>query len=119
MNLAHIDTCLGCYLTDHHNRPGELLLGCYVTGRTTYADIKSYLMSEVSGFIDREDWTREHYGQAREAIGAAFSPVRDLHAAFDDSLDIPGDEQDDDGSEPVQAWFLLTWEVPEGDDLEA
>ena len=36
---AHIDTCLSCYLNDHHHRDGELLLGAFVAGNTTIGEV--------------------------------------------------------------------------------
>jgi hypothetical protein len=44
--VVHIDTCLGSYLQDHHNRDGELLLGTYVTGSNTVGEVLDGLEDE-------------------------------------------------------------------------
>jgi len=108
MQITHIDTCLGCYLTDHHNRDGELLLGVIVDGETTYQEVKDELLREVHGLsLDPEEFD---YDAAVKAIGEAFLPVRSLAAKFDPSLDVPTDDERDEMLEPCQAWFLFEWE---------
>lgn len=109
MDATHIDTCLSCYLQDHHNRPGELLLGVVVDGTTTFREIKDELLSELNGLmIDSESFD---YDEARKAIGEAFLPIANLDDKFDASLDVPG--EDEDFADPCQAWFLLEWEEEE------
>lgn len=115
MTLRHVDTCLGCYLLDHHNRPGELLLGVPVDGATTLTEVRTQLESEISAAcIDGFD-----YDAARAAVAEQWSTVADASVPFDASLD--SDEADDDmtdsgiddAGESCQAWFVLSWDAPD------
>lgn len=111
----HIDTCLGGYLLDHHNRPGELLLGAIVDGETTYQEVLDELLTELNGRdIDDEAFD---YDSAKAAIKSLFSEVGVSTLStklFDPSLDVMTDE-DRDMAEPCQAWFLITWETDQSD----
>ena len=104
MNAQLIDVCLACYLSDHHSRDGELLLGAAVDGATTHREMLAELHSELNA-LDVDD-ERFDYDQARAALGGLFAPVADLDSVFNSSLDQPSD--DDDG-ETCQAWILLTY----------
>lgn len=110
--VVHIDTCLSCYLQDHHNRDGELLLGVPVNGESTVGEVLDELASELQQFGDLAadragfDWTK-----AEETIKALQAENVDrAEMKFDNGLETL---EEDDYDEPVQAWFLLTWEVPE------
>lgn len=105
MELTHIDTCLSCYLQDHHNHDGELLLGVLVDSAITFGEVLAELKSELQQTNQGDGFD---YDAAAAAIAAEFADV-DLTEAFDASLESP-DEFSDDGDYP-QAWFLLTWEV--------
>ncbi len=104
-SLSLIDVCLPCYLTDHHNRDGELLFGLPVDGATRYAQIRDDLCSE----FNMSD--TEHCPVEGEAFMAALQDcfaAANPDDAFDPSLEI---NSENDWDEPVMAWFLLTWEV--------
>ncbi len=108
---VHIDTCLSCYLNDHHQRDGELLLGVIVFGDTTIDSVKNELHCELDMAWDRlPDLTPDWFAKARAAVESAFADSA-LTKTFDSSLEIRSDE--DEFDDYVQAWFLLTWEVPE------
>jgi hypothetical protein len=110
MQASHIDTCLGCYLLDHHNRPGELLLGATVDGNTTQGEVLDELLQELQArCIDDESFD---YDAAKACIKSIFCEAFGtiLDGKFDASLDVLTDEESD-MSEPCQAWFLLTWET--------
>jgi hypothetical protein len=108
VQLQHIDTCLACYLQDHHNRPGEHLAGVVVDGTTTYAEVRATLERELTA-CGPEDDDAPTDAEICVAVAGAFSTVRDLEATFDSSLEV--NESDRDWDEPVQAWFLMTWDV--------
>lgn len=121
LSISHIDTCLPCFLTDHHNRDGECLFGVYVDGSTSRLDLMNELIDEVRQTGDRlpesisDDAVKacikslfaEAYGTTEEAFALPFDP----------SLDIVNHENladaDAGGDEVPQAWFLLTWDVPD------
>lgn len=114
----HIDTCLPCYLNDHHNRDGELLLGVYVDGESTVKDVLDDLRSE----FDQIGWDLAHdrlgydHDAASAALDRLIEETKDVWARdFDLSLPVP-DEHPYDIDEWCQAWFLLTWDVPDEDD---
>lgn len=99
VSVSLIDVCLGCYLTDHHNRKGELLLGVDVNNTTTTGEIKSELLSA----IDAADYGLPSwfdYAEFRRNIGGLFSSDKEI---FDSSLDPPDDE------ESCSAWFLVEY----------
>lgn len=112
MQAQLIDICLGCYLTDHHNRPGELLLGVEVDGTTDRKEVLDGLLSELNARdIDDESFD---YDTAKGCIKSLFVEGygTDLSGLFDASLDVLTDEERE-MSEPCQAWFLLTWDSPD------
>jgi hypothetical protein len=117
---AHIDTCHAGYLNDHHNRDNELLLGVFVDGHSTIADVKEALLEEFRAiaFEIGENKPGYDHDKALAAIHTAFSDINpvELHrTAFDDSLDVT-DEED---AEYCQAWFVLSWDEPDSDEGEA
>jgi len=143
---AHIDTCLSCFLHDHHNRDGELLLGVYVDGSSTVGDVLDGLKDEFRQI----GWNlgESRLGYDDEAAEAALDRLlaenaNKRHLPFDASLDAPPwdedekffDEEDNfdeeafeqatleweremEMGESCQAWFLLTWDLPDEDDEE-
>jgi hypothetical protein len=111
-DLVHIDTCLSCYLLDHHNRPGELLLGVPVDGKTRNRDVMLGLIEEFDS-IARWDICPLTNDEFAAAVTEIFYNV-DLRLTFDKSLDMPLD-YDEEYGEVCQAWFLLTWPAQEED----
>lgn len=113
--FAHIDTCLGSFLSDHHNRDGECLFGVYVDGTTTVGDVWTGLLDEVRATGDRIPDSVSDY-----ALDRAFLDLfdgLDRNAIFDSSLEVPSEEDDDiAGDEMCQAWFVLTWPVPDDEE---
>lgn len=72
INIRHVDTCLPCYLLDHHNRPGELLVG--VTCRAqSVEEVANEIVDEINlvcagglpdGFPDLSDDEIREIGKA-------------------------------------------------------
>ena len=109
MTCTHIDTCLSSFLNDHHNRDGELLLGVFVDGSATHADVLAGLLDELqqaTASIDPDDVPGFDYDSAKAAAKSLFVDT-DLATLFDSSLETV---EADDMAEMVQAWFLFTWE---------
>lgn len=113
-----IDVCLSSFLHDHHNRRGELLLGAYVDGTTTLADLRSELLQELQAYghdlvYGRDDELDD--AAARAAIDELFAGHSDLSRPFDASLEVIAEEDREDmgGDEMCQAWVLLQWEPKE------
>lgn len=106
MDCSLIDVCLSCYLTDHHNREGELLLSVPVDRTTRNGEVRRALIDELGaadyGLPDGFD-----YDEAERAINACFAAA-DGRKTFDSSLDRRGDDDD----ESCMAHFLITY----GDD---
>lgn len=116
--VVHIDTCLPCYLQDHHNRDGELLLGVPVDGRHLVEDVLDALESEFHAIA--YDLGEYRAGYDHDKARKALQDHRDdneerLGRVFDLSLEIPNEDDDEDG-ESVVAYFLITWDVPDADD---
>ncbi len=99
ITVTHIDTCLPCYLTDHHGRDNECLIGVAIDGSTTYAQVLDYLLDELNAY--GPDWEED----CELAIREQFSTVPDMGAPFDASLETIG--EDEDLGDMVQAYFLL------------
>lgn len=115
MECQHINTCLPCYLNDHHNREGELLLGVFVDGNATESDVLWEVireLQEVRGDIREESALPGFdYDAAKASVKTLFllrGGAFDLSDKFDSTLDTSADVSDD--ADPVQAWFLFTWQ---------
>ena len=108
VTLTHVDTCLPCYVQDHHNRDGECLFGVHVDGSSTVADVREGLETEIRASGDRvPDYvTDEQIASAVTALFEGVDPARD----FDRSLPIPETDDDIDADELCQAWFVLTFD---------
>ncbi len=107
MKAQVIDVCLGCYLTDHHNRDGELLLGASVDGDTTHEEVREELLAELNArAIDDESFD---YEAARKEIDSMFDGV-ELADPFDPNLETV-DPEERDLYEPCQVWVLLSWDA--------
>jgi len=114
----HIDTCLSCYLLDHHNRDGELLLGVYVDGSMTVGQVLANLVADFGEVAWHLGESRKGYDddKAFTALGRLINENADVKdKLFDSSLETPTNDDDLDGGDYCQAWFLLTWDVPDED----
>ncbi len=105
LTVSHVDTCFPDYLTDHHNRDGEALLGVYVDGASTMRQVREDLEEEAMAYLDCPEEISDD--AIRAAIAAEFANV-DAAAPFDSSLETAGD-----GEETPQAWFLFEWSEDE------
>lgn len=105
-----IDVCLPDYLTDHHNRPGELLLGTPVCGMTYASDVREGLYEAFTSLADPGVPDSISDLQVEEAISRPFDEAYEVGEYFDESL--PSNEELGDGEWP-QVWGLLEWDVPE------
>ncbi len=102
----HKDTCLSCYLQNHHNGDNELLIGIPPSGQSL-AEAVEDLMSEVS----ESDKVPETVTD--DAIRAALTEAcEDVDFRWIDSEGERCDEQPEDeplGDEPY-VYFVLRWE---------
>ena len=115
--VSHIDTCLSCYLNDHHNRDGELLLGVFVDGSATVGDVLDGLRDEYRqiAYEMGENRLGFDYDAGLAAIDALITENEDRRTVlFDGSLEILDEDSED--VEGCQAWFLIHWDVPEEED---
>ena len=117
----HIDTCLPSFLNDHHHRDGELLLGVHVDGSSTVNMVLDGLITEFHQIAYQMGETRRGYDHdaAKAALDRLYTENLDrMDRTFDSSLTpwVDGDENLYDSDEWCQAYFLLTWDVPEEED---
>jgi hypothetical protein len=116
--VTHIDTCLPCYLNDHHNRDGELLLGVFVDGNATVGAVLDDLLDEYRqiGYEMGENRMGFDYCAGLKAIEAEIAENSDNRGKlFDSSLEYHS--EDEFSGDYVQAWFLIHWDIAaEGDD---
>lgn len=103
MILRHVDTCLPCYLQDHHNRDGETLFSAAIDGNTTFAMVHDMVLAE---FDAREMPDGFDYYSASLTIAKYFERY-DRDAFFDGSLDVPDPDLDDCSSDSCYAYFVL------------
>lgn len=107
-SISHIDTCLACYLTDHHNREGELLIGCAVSNETNIASLADDILHEISCCDEpsSEDVTDN-------MLRAAICDMLHSEDAFRDETiwdaKLPPAPDPDDSDYTLQAWFVLSW----------
>lgn len=119
-----IDVCLACYVTDHHNRNGELLLCTEVCATTTIAEVRDGLLNDLNGCC--RDVPDEFWPLAESAIrewASERAGIAGVDDAFDGGLPLQADgdatdSPDDlsDGDEWPQVWLLL--EYTEGGDAD-
>lgn len=102
-SLQLIDICLPCYLQDHHNREGELLLGVPVDGRARVNQVRRAVHDELQA-ADYGLPESFSYDNARAAINRCFDKS-DGRRTFDPSLDKTYSED----SESCYAYFLLRY----------
>lgn len=108
VTLSHVDTCLHCYLTDHHNREGEYLIGVPVDGATTNHAVFDAIDDEINRGANLLEGVTDN---AIDVAIAKFFKDADMTALFDSSLEVIG--EDEDTGDMVQAWFLLEWSEEE------
>lgn len=116
VTVRHVDTCLSCYLQDHHNREGECLIGIHVDRSSRVHTVKRDLLDAMNNVDSTfpEDMTD---AEIKAAVVEAFQGAHPLKT-WDNSLE---PRSEDDAGEMVQAWFLFQWEhvetfLPEEDD---
>lgn len=109
LNVSFVDVCLPCFLTDHHNREGECLIGVVVSGTTSVKSVKDVLFWEAwraESIPALSEDPEEEKTILRNAINASLANREDSEA-FDSTL--PIEDDDCDMEELVQAWFVFTW----------
>lgn len=107
--ISYVDTCLPCYLTDHHDRDGEFLIGVRVDGGTKWSYVTDAIKQEWDG-AEISDVEGE---AANAALDAAFKRAHAEfvtrllpNATFDNTLDPPSE---DDDAEGPQAYFVVEY----------
>jgi len=102
-DCSHIDTCTPDYLTDHHNRDGELLLQAIVSRDATNAEVMAELIDDLQKL---EYHAGADYHAAEVAIRLEFTG-KAMDKPFDATPEPFAD--DDDSGEMCYAWFVLSW----------
>lgn len=96
-SIVHVDTCLSCYLLDHHNRPGELLVG-----------VELGTDSETAALAMRDEFNELGWDREDPAPTIETEECREALKGVDLSAGIADDDHD---GETARAWFLLKWEA--------
>lgn len=99
VECCYVDTCFSCYLTDHHNRPGELLLGIVPHGQTE-SEAVTELYEEMNAADYGFPWGRVSPQQLRDALAEGVAGI-DFTSEHE-----PGEEIE----EMPYSWFVLRWE---------
>ena len=90
--VEHIDDCLPCYLTDHHNREGECLIGVPIDSTTTAQQVFDHLYGEA---VDAELPEGVTEGMIHRACEAEVFSVLTPSDAWNSDLEPPEDGEDD------------------------
>lgn len=124
---THIDTCLSSYLTDHHNRDGECLVGIYPRGQSA-GEAADEVCDEFDHLSGGNDGQPSH-DAIRAAALAELDGVdlrhingnggrwdRDPDNVSCISCDLETEKGDAECSscndgEHAQVWILITWET--------
>jgi len=102
ITVSYVDTCQACYILDHCNREGEMLVGVPVDGATKRHEVITGVFDEVNlaDRIPAAVTNRALLDAIRRAVPG------DPEGPFDDSLEVA---DEDDMGDPCQVWFSLTW----------
>jgi hypothetical protein len=101
-SLRYIDTCAVDYLTNRHNREGELLLGVDVDASSTNATVCAGLLEAWRTSDVRQGCTNDDSFSA--ATVDVFEGQESTAPWFD-----PNEQMPDDCEGEVRAWFVLRW----------
>ena len=109
VSCTHVETCLGCYLTDHHNREGELLLGIVPRSQTEDEAVEELLEEALSSYgevpaIVTEDMLKAAFEEALEDVDLRWI---DSNGERQDKP--PSEDEEEFSLELPKAWFVLTW----------
>lgn len=96
--LNYINTCLSCFLTDFHDRPGELLVDITPRGQTEDEAVDEILTEINATLDDRGPDVDNAVIEAAIRAGIRGRPFE------------VGDEVDED-ADYARVWFYLSWQV--------
>src|ERR1700744_165964 len=98
ITITHIDTCFPDYLTDHHTRPGETLIGIAITETSLTGDVWAELSQEIEGQDDLANLSDDEIERALDDE----LPASTHNTPFDPNV------QASDNDYPC-AWFLIKY----------
>jgi hypothetical protein len=107
VSAQHIDTCTSDYLSDHHNRPGECLIGVPLGEDRPLGELVEYELRGAD--YDLPAWILDS-----QIVKACNELDVDLRPCDGDGNRVEFDSEDesnDDGSDMPMAWILLTWDA--------
>jgi hypothetical protein len=106
----YIDTCLPDYLLDHHNRPGEMLVGAYL-GMTLSDTVEDMLhnMDDDAALpsYDQDELKRT----VRNALVGVDLRMVDTNGNRSDVPVADVSDEDMGNMSESQVWVLLTWDA--------
>jgi hypothetical protein len=105
IEIEYTDTCFSCYLTDHHNRDGEALIGIAL-GVSKEDAINEIVDEFYQNTAVREDCPSVEIKYVRAAAEKAIKGVDLERERFDGE----GDAEDHPYDDEPFAWFLVTWD---------
>lgn len=107
ITARYVDTCLPDYLQDHHNRPGEMLVGSYL-GMTKEDTALEMLQNMDDDSVLPPGWDPDTV-QAEIAMVLNGVDLR-MVDAHGNRVDTKASEaEESDGLSEAMVWVLLTW----------
>lgn len=108
LEVGIVDVCLGCYLQDHHNRPGERLIGVTAYGQDSYQ-----LAKDVINELCNADYEMPE-AVSDSAIMMLVRGLGDIRRMT--SVDPCCDDTENCGHEACMIWVLIRFkpELEEG-----
>lgn len=108
-SIKLVDICFSDYLTDHHNRDGELLIGVYLNGQSA-----ERMALDVVFMINGTDEVPEEISDydIKESLIWWLVGVGDCKSPLPEFKPVPCEENcpiDACECEQPSAWFLIQW----------
>lgn len=118
VTVYHKDTCISCYLRDHHNRDGECLVGIMPYCQTV-EEAREEIFREISDVWYEKVPEAITDAQIKAAIAECVpdTAVKEFYYIDGDGethATVPESAEDDDCLETAQLWFVMEWTPSEG-----
>lgn len=110
MDMCFYDFCDVQFLTDHHNREGELLIPVYINNETTETELRGSIIEEINNICDLgEKWYNTIEKEVYESFRLMWKNTQSMNTKVIDRL-LKTYYMNDEQLEDIPMWFLFTWD---------